>query len=127
MTRARILFVDDEAYVLDGISRALRRERHRWEVITANGGPAALRALAEAHFDVVVSDLRMPEVDGLEVLAHVQRTAPSTIRVMLSGSADDAEADTSGLIEHLLCKPCDTTTLRQTIERVLAERGTAQE
>ncbi|HEX6630253.1 MAG TPA: response regulator, partial [Gemmatimonadaceae bacterium] len=59
----RILFVDDEARILGGLQRMLRPLRDRWDMVFAPGGPAALQELAHGPFDVVVSDMRMPEVD----------------------------------------------------------------
>lgn len=56
----RILFVDDEQHVLDGLKNILRRERKKWDMVFALGGKAALSELERGPFDVVVSDMRMP-------------------------------------------------------------------
>jgi CheY-like chemotaxis protein len=90
---SRILFVDDESDVLEGIRMSLRRERHRWTLHFALGATAALAELQRALFDLIVSDLRMPGMDGAELLARAQATQPGAARVVLSGNADQAMLD----------------------------------
>jgi CheY-like chemotaxis protein len=122
-TKKKILFVDDEPAVLAGLRNVFFRDRARWEMTFANGGEAALAALANAKFDVVVSDMRMPGIDGAELLERVKRESPGTVRIMLSGSADKEEVDrATASVDELLGKPCDTKTLRMTIERLMAGR-----
>jgi len=82
----RILCVDDEPNVLQAFERQLRRE---FDLQTALGPELGLQALAaNGPFAVVVSDLRMPGMNGIEFLTHVRQTAPDTVRVMLTGDAD---------------------------------------
>ena len=64
-TMKRILFVDDEPKVLEGIQRMLRPMRHEWDMVFAQSGQEALSILAEQPADVVVSDMRMPRMDGV--------------------------------------------------------------
>src|ERR1700754_3960746 len=71
-TMKRILFVDDEPQLLEGLRDGLRSRRREWSMDFAVGGEAALEKLAEHAYDVVVSDMRMPGLDGLAVLARVQ-------------------------------------------------------
>ncbi len=121
MTIKRILFVDDDALVLAGLRNVLYRERSRWEMVFALGGEAALVELARGSFDVVVSDMRMPGIDGLTLLEHVRTMSPTTARIMLSGSADQHEVDrATAAVDILLGKPCDARTLRETLERFTA-------
>ncbi len=68
----RIVFVDDEPRVLEGLQRMLRGERHRWQMSFAVGGPAALETLATEPFDVIVTDMRMPIMDGAMLLKEVR-------------------------------------------------------
>ena len=114
--KKRILFVDDDPSLLAGLQNVLNRDRKRWDMTFALGGELALEYIGTSRFDVVVSDMRMPVVDGAAVLAVVKRRAPDTFRVMLSGS--DCESVAADAHE-LLVKPCSATTLRATLERLL--------
>lgn len=103
----RILLVDDEPNVLSG----LRRNLHgRFLIETAGGGAEALDKLGDGTgFGVVLSDMRMPGMDGVELLASVRARAPDVVRVMLTGNADQAtavEAVNRGAIFRFLNKPC---------------------
>ncbi len=119
--RRRILFVDDEASVLTALEDLLRRERRRWDMEFALGSEAALDALAVRSFDVVVSDLRMPGIDGEELLRRVQALHPRTARVVLSGHAEpDMVSRVQPLAHALLSKPCPADVLRATIETSLS-------
>lgn len=115
-----LLFVDDEAALLDGLRRALRGERERWTMRFAQGGAQALELLAAAPADVVVTDMRMPGMDGLGLLAAVKAGWPNAARIVLSGFADlAAVAQASAVAHQYLLKPCDTATLRGVLERTL--------
>ncbi|HEU4771446.1 MAG TPA: response regulator, partial [Candidatus Udaeobacter sp.] len=81
----RILFVDDEPKILEGLQRMLRPQRNEWEMAFAPGGEAALAMLAAENFDVIVSDMRMPGVDGAALLETVRANYPGMLRVILSG------------------------------------------
>jgi DNA-binding NtrC family response regulator len=79
-------FVDDDVNILSAYQRQLHRQFH---IETALGGNAALqRIVSGEQFAVVVSDLRMPEMDGIEFLSQVRRVAPDVVRMMLTGNAD---------------------------------------
>lgn len=120
----RVLFVDDETRILDGLQRMLRPLRHRWEMVFASGGPEAMLALGGAPFDVVVTDMRMPEVDGAAVLHRVRDVSPQAVRIVLSGQTDMATAVRTVRIAHqFLTKPCDADALRRAVERSLALRS----
>ncbi len=117
----RILFVDDETNVLDGIRRMLRAQRNRWDMHFAVGGEAALQACETGVFDVVIADMRMPGMDGATLLGHVRDRFPSTARVVLSGYAEGALAARTVPVAHrFLTKPCDDAELQNTIECVCA-------
>jgi HD-like signal output (HDOD) protein len=114
----RILFVDDESAVLEGLRNVLRPLRARWHMRFANGGPEALHALAAEPADVVVSDMRMPGMDGLALLREVKERFPNAARIVLSGYADlSAVAAASAVAHQYLLKPCDVDALRAVIER----------
>ena len=82
----RILFVDDESMVLSGLQRSLRPMRSEWEMVFAAGGNEALAAMDLQPFDIIVTDMRMPGMDGAQLLEEVQRRSPHTLRMVLSGS-----------------------------------------
>ncbi len=84
----RILFVDDEPNVLAGVRRTLYGMRSEWDMAFAEGGEKALEMFREAPFDVVVSDMRMPGMDGAELLRRIKAEYPRTIRFILSGHSD---------------------------------------
>jgi ActR/RegA family two-component response regulator len=112
----KILFVDDEPILLQGYQRLLRKE---FQITTALGGAAALLLIKqEGPFGVVVSDMRMPEMDGVEFLLRVRKAAPETVRIMLTGNAglDTAiHAVNEGNIFRFLCKPANKDTLAKTL------------
>lgn len=120
----RILFVDDDPSVLQGLGRMVRSLRTEWQLAFATSGREALEILAADHFDVIVSDMRMPGMDGAELLAEVMRRHPHMVRIVLSGQAEQATILRSiGSTHQYLWKPCDPETLRQTLVRACALRG----
>jgi HD-like signal output (HDOD) protein len=125
VTVTRILFVDDEVHVLDGLRDLLRRQRRDWDMVMALGGAAALRELdAGAPFDVVVSDMRMPDIDGATLLEHVRDRSPETVRIVLSGQTElDAALSAVPVAHQFLAKPCDRDELVGAIERGLRTRA----
>ena len=77
MTSLHVLFVDDEQAILDGLRNSLRKERKRWEMTFALGGQQALEAMKQSPADVVITDMRMPGMDGAELLRQIQRDFPA--------------------------------------------------
>jgi DNA-binding NtrC family response regulator len=84
----RIVFVDDELHILQAMSRSFRSMRNEWDMEFLSSGAAALESLAKAPADVIVSDMRMPGMDGWQLLAEVKKLHPQTVRLVLSGHAD---------------------------------------
>lgn len=121
LPRPRLLFVDDEPAVLEAIATNLRRG---FEVVTATSGADGLEYLrAESDFAVVVSDMRMPKMDGATFLAHAREDAPDAVRILLTGHSDlDAtiKAVNHGQIFRFLTKPCPRDTLRGAIDSAVA-------
>jgi len=114
----RILFVDDEPKILEGLQRMLRPQRNRWDMVFAGGGEEAMAILGSSRFDVIVTDMRMPGIDGARLLQHVQEHFPSVIRVVLSGHVEMEAALRAAPVAHqFLSKPCDPERLREVIER----------
>jgi HD-like signal output (HDOD) protein len=121
--KKRILFVDDEPKVLEGLGRMLRVMRDEWEMHFATGGPEALEIMATEPFDLVITDMRMPVMNGLEFLKEVRAKYPKVIRVMLSGHADQVLIMRSvGVTHQYLSKPCDAEVLRSTVTRAIELR-----
>ncbi len=116
----RVLFVDDEPEVLAGLQRSLRH-RKDWEMAFAGSGAEALELFQSAPFDVIVSDLRMPEMDGTELLERIRAQYPGTIRIALSGCLElEAALRAAGVVHQYLAKPCDSGQLADAIERFYA-------
>ena len=102
-------------------SEAMRRQlRKRFEVVTANGGAEGLKTIADGDgFAVIVSDLRMPEMDGIKFLSHVRERFPDSVRIMLTGNADvesAIHAVNEGHLFRFLTKPCPPDQLIATLE-----------
>ncbi|MBS2012970.1 MAG: HDOD domain-containing protein [Deltaproteobacteria bacterium] len=113
-----VLFVDDEPRVLEGLQALLRKHRKSWEMSFAAGGEEALARLAERPFDVVVTDLRMPRVDGMSVLQHLVERYPHTMRVVLSGECGKDSTLKFVPYAHLsLVKPCAQGELEDVLAR----------
>ena len=121
--KLKILFVDDEPHVLQGLQRMLRGMRHEWEILTAVSGPEALELLSRQPVDVVVTDMRMPGMDGNQLLREVKNRFPEAVRIILSGQSDRELVLKSVRPAHqYLAKPCNDEILKSTIERSCALR-----
>ena len=119
----RVLFVDDDQSVLDGLKRTLDGMPPEWQITFCGSGQEALRKLAATEFDVVVTDMRMPGMSGSELLAEVLERYPSVVRIVLSGNLEHDLALRSATTAHqYLVKPCDAATMRATLEAALRIR-----
>lgn len=118
----RILCVDDDANILAGLQRNLRK---RFALDTAVGGEEGLAALAaNGPYAVVVADMQMPGMNGIQFLSEIEQRAPDTMRVMLTGNADQRTAMAAvnqGHVFRFLTKPCSTDALSATLEEALAQ------
>ncbi len=116
--KKRILFVDDEQNLLAGLRRMLRSMRREWDMEFVSGGKEALASLAVKPADVIVSDMRMPGMNGAELLQRVMDEWPETVRVVLSGQSERAAIlRGAAAIHQYLGKPCDADTLKNTIQQ----------
>jgi len=114
----RILFVDDEPNLLDALRRMLRPLRPQWDMAFALGAEEALKILETMPVDVVVTDMRMPGMDGAELLLRVHTYYPNALRIVLSGHFDVEAAMRAVPVAHqFLTKPCEPEKLRAAIER----------
>lgn len=119
----RILFVDDDLHVLRGVQRLLLDQGDRWDPVFCSSGAEALDEMARRPAAVVVSDMRMPHMDGARLLELVRQGFPATIRIILSGFAEaESVLRTVGPAHVYLAKPCDPDVLFAAISRPLALR-----
>src|SRR4051812_7688734 len=124
----RVLFVDDDACILGGLADALRRRPPGWDARFALGGQAGLDVLSAQRFDVVVSDLDMPGVGGIDVLARARERHPDAVRIVLSGGAGSGAALAATRVAHrYLAKPFREEHLRTAIDRAWHLRSLLRE
>jgi DNA-binding NtrC family response regulator len=115
--KRRILFVDDEPAILASLQKLLRKDSERWHMVFALGPRCALDEIRRTSFDVVVSDMQMPEMDGATLLSLIKHESPETVRIMLTGYAEPAVLTSAlPLLHQLLNKPCSIAMLRTAIE-----------
>lgn len=117
----RILFVDDDIQIINAVQRNLRK---RYELDIALGPKKGLDAVKERAFAVVVSDLKMPEMNGIQFLSNVKQVAPDAVRILLTGQADfeDAiRAVNEGHVFQFLRKPCPEEILINALDAALAQ------
>lgn len=113
-----VLFVDDEPAVLEGLRLRLRRERLRWNMVFVSNGEAALTELRRGPVDVLISDMRMPGMDGATLLTRAQKESPSTVRIILSGYAEQSAIMRAlPAAQQFLSKPCDAELICSVISR----------
>ena len=118
-----ILFVDDDMNILSGLRRRARGQHPEWNISFATSGAEALSLCDQKTFDVVVSDMRMPGMDGAELLHQLQENSPDTARIILSGySEDEAILRTVGPAQRYLAKPCDDEVLFEAIAQMFKMR-----
>ena len=112
----RIVFVDDELNILQAMRRSFHNMREEWSMEFVSSGAAALESLAKAPADVIVSDMRMPGMDGWQLLAEVKKLYPQTVRLVLSGHADPGSVMRAvGTAQLYLAKPCESGALKAAI------------
>ncbi len=120
MINNTVLFVDDEKEILRSLQRLVHNEPY--QAVFAHGGPAALNRMQQEEVHVLVTDMHMPELDGLELLELVKRRWPDTIRLILSGRADSGsilDAINKGDIYRYITKPWDNRELRIVVRQAL--------
>ena len=118
-----ILFVDDEPRVLDALRRMLYGQRREWQMEFVDSGPKALERLAAVPFEIVVTDMRMPGMDGAQLLQEIMGRYPGTMRIVLSGQCDrQAVLRTISTAHQFLTKPCDAETLKATLVQACRRR-----
>ena len=117
--RTRILIVDDEVTLLRLMKLGMRSMAGEWDLHFAESGEEAMKLINEKAFDVVITDMRMPGMNGAQLLNHVLREHPRTVRIILSGYADLNEMmNCVGLTHQFLNKPCSLDDLKNCLRRV---------
>ena len=126
-TRSRLLFVDDESLVLQGLRRTLHSMREQWQMTFVTGADQALEALAREPYDAIITDMKMPRMDGAQLLEEVKKRYPSIVRVVLSGQANqEAVLRSVGPAHQYLSKPCDPQELKLRLAQAFVMRDLLQ-
>ncbi|MBV2090733.1 MAG: HDOD domain-containing protein [Candidatus Thiodiazotropha sp. (ex Ctena orbiculata)] len=121
--KKRILFVDDESNILSGLRRSLRAYRKQWDMLFVESGPEALSKANETHIDAVITDMRMPGMDGAQLLDAIAQHHPHVVRIVLSGQSDqETVMKTVGPAHQYLNKPCEVEVLKATLVRAFSLR-----
>ncbi|MEO0972299.1 MAG: response regulator, partial [Pseudomonadota bacterium] len=114
---ARVLFVDDEPRVLQGLENLLFDAPDDWELEFVESGAAAVEKLKSESYEVLVTDMRMPGMDGAELLDRARQISPSMVRIVLSGHTEQEAAERAIVLAHeFLSKPCETDKLIETLD-----------
>ena len=114
----KILFVDDEVSVLQGLERMLFEMVDSWDMSFVESGEQALSELSDEPFDVIVSDMRMPSMDGATLLAHVHDEYPDVVRIILTGHSElEATLRAMPVAHSFLTKPCKPGLLEEVVRR----------
>jgi len=120
---SRLLFVDDESLVLQGLQRTLRSMREDWDMTFVNGAEQALAALAREPYDAIITDMKMPRMDGAQLLEEVKGRYPAIVRMVLSGQANqEAVLRSVGPAHQYLSKPCDPKELKLRLTQAFVMR-----
>ncbi len=121
--KQKVLFVDDEPGIIEGFKRILRRYRDQWELDFAHSGDHAMDMLAQKDYDIVISDMRMPGMHGVELLERIKENFPEVLRIVVSGHADmELVLESTRVAHQFIAKPVDSDVLLGKIERSLALR-----
>ena len=115
-----VLFVDDERPILEGLRSRLRHLHHKWNMEFVDGGALALERMQQRPYDVLVTDMRMPGIDGAKLLEVVSTQWPQTVRIVLSGYTELEQTVRLVPFAHqYLSKPCQPQQLENVVERCL--------
>ncbi len=115
-----LLFVDDEQYILKALRRSFRSMRRTWRMEFAASARQALEILLKNKIDVVISEIRLPDMDGQRFLEAVKKVRPGSVRIVMSGYADkDLLVKSIDLAHQLIAKPCDDDQLKAAIQRAI--------
>lgn len=120
---ANLLFVDDEQFIIMGMKRLFKALASEMEIEYATSGKEALSKIQSKNFDVVITDLFMPEIDGIELLEKVKESQPNTVRIMMTGHIDSSLEKLKNDIAHIiLSKPIKNDALIDTIRNCISNK-----
>jgi len=118
----KVMFVDDEVMILSGLKRAFFR--NNWQLVFADSGQKALQILEQESVDFIISDMRMPIMNGAEFLEKVALSYPQIVRIILSGHSDEEAAKKASFVAHQwFNKPCQPKLLEETLEHISLVRN----
>jgi HD-like signal output (HDOD) protein/ActR/RegA family two-component response regulator len=116
----RVLFVDDETALLDGLRGRLRGMRDKWDMVFVESAARAITEMELRPFDVIVTDMRMPGMDGAQLLNVVSERWPEVVRIVLSGYSDEGQSARLLSVAHqYLSKPCEAQQLENVVHRCI--------
>jgi len=120
---SRLLFVDDESLILQGLRRTLHSMREEWDMTFVDTAEQALEALAREPYDAIITDMKMPRMDGGQLLEEVKKRYPAMVRMVLSGqSSQEAVLRSVGTAHQYLSKPCDPQELKLRLAQAFVMR-----
>ncbi len=115
----KILFVDDDQNLLDGLKRGFYFDSKNWYTAYVNSGLNALDKLSKEPFDIVVTDVRMPEMNGVELLLKIRELYPNIVRIILSGFSDkETYKNALNVAHHYMSKPCKLEDLKSLFKKI---------
>jgi putative nucleotidyltransferase with HDIG domain len=123
--KRQILFVDDDAYILKGYQRSLESYVDNWDVYFCTSAIEAINLMNKQPIDALITDLRMPGMDGITLLEQVIMSRPSVIRLILSGNVEEPDSFRAASLAHqLVAKPCDIQKIHSIVEETCRLRDT---
>jgi YesN/AraC family two-component response regulator len=124
----KVLFVDDDPFLLQALERSLKFACPDWTTMFLSSAEAALEALSQESFDILVTDIRMPGMNGVDLIESVRESNSEMLRVVLSGQSDLQQPIDTPEHAHLsLTKPCSSKVLKAKLETLAAEQGGSNE
>lgn len=116
----KLLFVDDEQFILLGMKRLLKNLASEYDIDFASSGKEALEKITQKHFDIVITDMYMPEIDGVQLLETVRQIRPETVRIIMTGLMESSLENLKKDIAHIiLSKPVKSEMLIDTIRNCI--------
>ncbi|MCX8054339.1 MAG: response regulator [Ignavibacteria bacterium] len=120
---ANVLFVDDEEFILLGLKRLIKSASDVINAEFTTSGKEALQKIADKNFDIIITDLYMPEIDGLKLLEFAREAQPNAIRIMMTGFVNsDLEKIKQDFAHIILAKPVNYKMLLDTINDCLSKK-----